>query len=245
MQLPGEPGAERVCFSAGASFTVGAALIPAGAYCLYAAAVKKPSYLGLAAVPLCFGVQQIGEGFVWHALEHSPSDQAAIRPPALFFLFFALAFWPFWFPFLTMLMEPQAWRKGLFVALSLLATSWFWILFYPLLVDPNLLTVHAEHHSVQYEYPSLAIYDTIPRQPLRILYFLSVALPPALCSESWGRLPAIVLGASALLAWVFFEYAFVSVWCFFAAVLAIYLCVVFYRLPTPGTNEGMPNATTG
>jgi hypothetical protein len=30
-----------------------------------------------------------------------------------------------------------------------------------------------------------------------------------------------------------FHYAFVSVWCFFAAVLAIYLCWVFYRLPLP------------
>jgi hypothetical protein len=28
-----------------------------------------------------------------------------------------------------------------------------------------------------------------------------------------------------------FEYAFISVWCFFAAVLTGLLCVMFYRLP--------------
>jgi hypothetical protein len=66
-----------------------------------------------------------------------------------------------------------------------------------------------------------------------VLYFLSVALPPALGSENWGRIPGLVLGGSALAAWWFYDYAFVSVWCFFAAVLASYLCVVFYRLPAP------------
>jgi uncharacterized membrane protein len=216
-----------VCFSAEASFAVGAALAPAGVYCIWSAAVKKPSYLGLAAAPLFFGIQQISEGFVWQAIHHDTDT----RPASLVFLFFALAFWPFWFPVLTTMMEPQPRRKLLFAALSLIASAWFWILFYPLLTGEVSLVTETDHHSIAYRYGGLPVYQYVDKGPLRVLYFMSVALPPLLGSESWGRIPGLVLGASAIFAAIVYDYAFVSVWCFFAAVLAGYLCVVFYRLP--------------
>ena len=219
-----------MCFSAEASFTVGAALIPAGAYCLWSAAVKKPSHLGLAAVPLIFGLQQISEGFVWLGLHRL--DAELTRSASLAFLFFALAFWPFWFPTLTTLMEPVPRRRLAFGLFSVLASGWFWVLYFPLLVGPaELLRTTIEHHSIAYQYPDLAIYEWVPRNVLRVLYFLSVALPLLLSSETWGKVPGLVLGVSAVIAAVAYHHAFVSVWCFFAAVLAGYLCVVFYRMP--------------
>ena len=231
-----------MCFSAEASFAAGFALVPAGIYCLWSAAMKKPSFLGLAVVPLAFGIQQISEGFVWHALDQDDSEQ--MRGPALVYLFFALAFWPFWFPFLTAVMEPQLLRKWIFVVFSVLASVWFWVLFYPLAVGPeSLLKIQSVHHSIQYDYPGLAVYTYIDRAPLRVLYFLTVALPPLLGSETWGRIPGLVLGASALLAVLVFDYAFVSVWCYFAAVMSIYCCVVFHRLPAPGTALDEPTKT--
>lgn len=228
-----------MCFSAEASFAAGIALVPAGIYCLWSACIKKPSFLGLAVVPVAFGIQQISEGFVWHALDHGDAGQ--IRAPALVFLFFALAFWPFWFPFLTAMMEPQLLRKWIFVVFSVLATVWFWVLFYPLAAGAeSLLQIQSVHHSIQYDYDDLAVYRYVDKTPLRVLYFLSVAVPPLLGSETWGRIPGLVLGASALLAVLVFDYAFVSVWCFFAAVMSIYCCVVFYRLPAPGAFQVEP-----
>lgn len=53
-----------MCHSAGASFGVGAVLIPAGLYCLSAAARKDRAYVPLAVTPLVFGVQQCIEGCV-------------------------------------------------------------------------------------------------------------------------------------------------------------------------------------
>lgn len=220
-----------MCFSAEASFAVGAALVPAGAYCIGAAALKKPSYLGLAVVPLMFGIQQISEGFVWHALHHR--DIEATRSSSLVFLFFALAFWPWWFSVVTAIMEPQPLRKWIFAVLGLLTTVWFWLLYYPLVTAQVSFETKELHHSIQYLYDDLPVYDYVSRTPLRLLYFLSVALPPLIGSENWGRLPGLVLGASAVVAVILFDYAFVSVWCFFAAALSIYLAVVFYRLPAP------------
>ncbi|MBI1829959.1 MAG: hypothetical protein HYR84_00750 [Planctomycetes bacterium] len=219
-----------MCFSAAASFVVGVPLIPAGIFCLWSAALKKPSYLGLAVVPLCFGLQQISEGFVWHGLDHGNTDQA--HAASLVFLFFALAFWPCWFPILTAIMEPDPTRKWVFAGLSVACLVWFWILYFPLAVGMVSFETRVLHHSIQYLYDDLPIYVFIDKTPLRLLYFLSVALPPMLGSESWGRIPGLVLGVSALVAVAFFDYAFVSVWCFFAAGLSIYLCAVFYQLPT-------------
>jgi hypothetical protein len=223
-----------MCFSAEASFVVGGVLVPAGVYCIYSAIVKKPSYLGLAVVPLCFGIQQISEGFVWHALDHG--DSTDTRTPSLVFLFFALAFWPWWFSLATALMEPLPGRRWILVGLTVLTTVWFWVLYYPLLMGPaSLLTTQVApgHHSIQYLYENLAVYSYVDKMPLRVLYFLSVALPPLVGSENWGRIPGLVLGATAIAAAILYDYAFVSVWCFFAAVLAIYCCVLFYRLPSP------------
>jgi hypothetical protein len=209
-------------------------LIPAGGYCLYAAVTKKPRYLGLAAAPLLFGLQQISEGFVWLALERE--DAAQVRTASLAFLFFALAFWPFWFPFMAACMETQPRRKQFFIGLTVLSLSWFWILFYPLIVGPDsLLQTVVVHHSIYYDFAGLAIYQYVPKLPLRVLYLCCVALPPVFGSESFGRLPGLVLGASAVFAAIVYHYAFVSVWCFFASILAGYCCWLFYRLPTPKT----------
>jgi hypothetical protein len=227
-----------VCFSAAASFAVGVPLIPAGIYCLWSAAVKQPRYLGLAAVPVFFGIQQISEGFVWHALNHGDTTQ--VRAPSLFFLFFALAFWPFWFPFLAALME-TSWRRWFFGGLALLATGWFWILYFPLLASEDTFITEIAHHSIRYDYyGSLVVYEYIPRPVLQALYFISIALPMVFSSQPFGRIPGIVLGASALVAALVFEHAFVSVWCFFAAVLSIYCCAMFYRMPFHASSSSAP-----
>lgn len=223
-----------VCFSATASFAVGAPLIPAGLYCLWSSVTRNPRWLPLAAVPIFFGMQQISEGFVWHALDHDPEAQP--RAASLFFLFFALAFWPFWFPFLAAVMELSPPRRWIFTGLSVLATGWFWVLYYPLLVGPqSMLTTRIVHHSIQYDYfTNLEIYNYIAPRVMQLLYFCSVALPMALGSRTFGRVPGIILGLSAVVAATVFDYAFVSVWCFFAAILSAYLCYIFYKLPQSG-----------
>jgi len=219
-----------MCFSAPASFAASAVLLPAGAFCLWSAVRKRPSYLPLAAVPLAFGGQQASEGVVWLALDWG--EAGLVRSASLAFLFFALAFWPFWIPLQAAAAEPVPRRRWALAALAGANTVWFWLLYYPLAADPeSLLHTQVVHHSIDYAYPDLAVYQYVPRPLLRLLYVLAVATPLLIASSSWGRLPGLGLAASAALAALAFGYAFVSVWCFFAAVLAVYLCAVFRSLP--------------
>jgi hypothetical protein len=232
------PGVSRVCFSAEASFAVGILLIPAGGYCVWSAWRKRIASLGLAVIPLFFGIQQISEGFVWLGVTPE-NDPHQSQTASLVYLFFALAFWPFWFPVFATMMEAQPARRRILVIVSLLSVAWFWLLFYPLLVDPELFTTQQVHHSINYDIEKLPIYRYVSIGLLRVLYVLALAAPFLIGSEQWGTFPLVMLGLTVLIAIILFNHAFVSVWCFFAAVLALYVCLVFYRLPYP-TLESKP-----
>src|SRR6266545_2494887 len=121
-----------MCFSPEASFAVGGALIPAGVYCVRAAWAKSPRLVPVALVPFAFAVQQIAEGFVWLGLQ--AGDPARTRAGAVVFLFFALAFWPWWFAAANIILEPRPARKWVFAGLALLTSAWFWVMYFPLLV---------------------------------------------------------------------------------------------------------------
>lgn len=215
-----------MCFSPAASFVVGGALLPAGAYCIAASWRTNRRFLPLAVVPIVLGGQQIAEGFVWLGLQ--VGDEMLTRRASLAFLFFALAFWPFWWPFVAAIMDPRPRFRRIFLGITLLATGWFWVLFYPLAVGPeSLLATEVVHHSIHYSYSRLAVYEYVPRTVLRVLYLLCAVVPMAMGSQNFGRMPALLFLASTIVAAAAFEYAFVSVWCFFAAILSAYLCVVF------------------
>ena len=66
---PVEEGVRYMCFSAVASFSASAVLLPVGAYCVARAAAERWTLLPLALVPIAFGVQQFAEGFVWLGLQ--------------------------------------------------------------------------------------------------------------------------------------------------------------------------------
>ena len=217
-----------MCFSAEASFGVAAVLIPAGAYCLQAAARRKPPWLPLAAVPLILGVQQISEGLVWVGL--AQDDPVLTRAASLVYLFLALAFWPVWSPFLVWFQERDPARRPILAALALLGTVWFWAFYYPLVSGPeSLLTTTIRHHSIYYQYEELGILRWIPPGASELCYLLMVTVPLFLASGSRGHLPGLLLVASAVTAAAFFQYAFVSVWCFLAAVLAVGLVRMFHK----------------
>jgi hypothetical protein len=219
-----------MCFSPEASFAVGGALVPAGAYCLRTAWAKDSRLVPVALIPWAFAAQQIAEGFVWLGL--NTDDPALTRSAALVFLFFATAFWPWWFSPLNAILERRPGRRAVFVALTLVTSVWFWILFYPLVVGPeSLLSVKVVHHSIQYTYPDHPLFRYVPLPALRVLYLLSVAVPMALGPNIFGRGPALLLLGSVVVVATVFEYAFISVWCFFAAVLTGYLCVWLHRFP--------------
>jgi hypothetical protein len=225
-----------MCFSAEASFVAAGALVPAGVYCVRAAVRRLPAYRLFALIPLGFAAQQAAEGFVWLGIERGNSDWTLAASGV--FLFFALAWWPFWFPVSAAVAESRPERRRLFVAWAVFASGWFFLGYLPALFDPYArLAAERAHHSIRYPYADDVVFGGATRWPLTVLYCLCTA-GPLLALARRDLVPVVVLGlGSVAVAWVVYSHAYTSVWCFFAALLSAY-CVYFFA--TAEADPGEP-----
>jgi hypothetical protein len=217
-----------MCFSAAASFSTGAVLIPAGVYCLREAARKDWRYLSLGAAPVFFTIQQFCEGIVW--LEFARGTASPPRAAELSFLFFALAFWPFWLPF-SIIWSDRTHRgwNGLLAAFGIMIGL---SLYLPIVTQTNrFLHVTVSHHSIRYDLQVIPALRVVPELVSRAVYVAVIALPLLLCAERRLRFLGLALLVSSVVSQLAFWYAYFSVWCLFAALLSFYLCVVYHALP--------------
>lgn len=209
-----------MCFSATASITAAAALIPIGVYCIKIAREEMPGWLMLAIYPLAFGLQQAIEGSVWHGI--NSNNQSLVDIGSHFYVFFSHFFWLFWVPFSVYYMERTGARKRFLGMLTILGALYGLSLFIPLILNKGWLVVEVAQNSLLYK--TTMIYDgIIDRQVVRGIYALQVFLALILSTNSKVRVFGILILISVIGTFVLFKYAFVSVWCFFAAILSAYL----------------------
>ena len=223
-----------MCFSAEASFAVGSLLLPAGAYCGHSAIRKCPAYVPLALIPVVFGIQQICEGMVWVGLNRP--DGELVQKASLLYLQIALLFWPFWIPFSVLFLQSSR-KKGLIIgAIALLGAVGGLAISLPLVLNPDLVETRIVGHSLGYEFAQSPALELIPWPIWKALY-LAVIVIPVLMSDSKEVVGVgVILILLAAVSHFLYAFAYLSVWCFFAAFLSSYLCWHFYRMApaTPG-----------
>lgn len=219
-----------MCFSAPASFIAAGVLVPLGVHALARAQASRPDLVPLASFPLFFGLQQLVEGWVW--LRLGGPDPGSATTPAIGFLFFAYALWPGLVPWAAARSEPDPLRRRVFAATALLGAAFGLSLFLPLLFEPAWLALTQVRGSILYD--ARLVYDGIvSHMSLRVFYAALVCLPLIAHSLAPIRLFGILITLSVVLSFVFANYAFVSIWCFFAALLSASILPVIGRLPRP------------
>ena len=212
-----------MCFSAAASFTVAAVLLPASAYCIETARRIGPNWLAFAIIPLAFSIQQAIEGLVW--LSISASDQSNLAITSRGYLFFSHFFWLAWIPLSVYLLERDPWRRKLLLILMALGVVAGLSIFLPSLLISDWLSVELAHNSLNYK--AVLIYDGIAsRTLLRGSYALFIVSILFLSSLSRVRIFGGLIVAALLVTNLFFAHAIISVWCFLAAVLSTYIVMV-------------------
>ena len=117
---------------------------------------------------------------------------------------------------------------GIFTVLGLIGGLAMYV---PLLLDPAVLEVQSSHHSIRYDMESSPIFVRMPLLYWECLYVVIIGVPALISSTRGVPLLGTAVVVSAGLTHVFFWYATVSVWCFFAAVLSLYLCYAFWKMP--------------
>jgi len=217
-----------MCFSATASFTAGAVLVAASTVSITKAAKRDRDYLFFAAVPLFFGLQQLSEAFVWIGLGAKLPGMVTVASFA--FLFFAFFFWPFFSPLAVYLAEKHEVKhpiKRLLYFLTMLGLIAGVATYAPLLMGLIKLNTEVIGHSIAY---TTTRPETLQHINL-FLYVLAVVPPFLIGSDVKLKIFGYLLIVSIILAEILNRAAFDSVWCFFSAILSLFIIYVAWTLP--------------
>ena len=200
-----------MCFSATASFSAAAVLLGIGTLTLRSAlATRQRRALPFAAIPMLFAVQQFVEAVIWLTFSHEAPLLNSVMSHV--YSFFSHVLWPVYVPVAVLLLEPAGWRRLALIAFVAAGAAVGAYLLYILLAFPVVSRPTGQH--IEYDSPHFFAAATMT------LYLLSTALSPLLSTHRM----VVVFGALALLsfgaAYAFYATWFISVWCFFAALLS-------------------------
>lgn len=198
-----------MCFSATASFTAGALLLGVGAITVPMA--RERHELPFAAIPLLFGIQQVIEGFVWLSFGWGRGEVTNALAQA--YSFFSHVLWPAYVPAAAWLMERQAGRRQLLAAMSALSLAVALYLLYMMFADPITAAPVGGH----VEYGARHLYAPV----VMLAYLAATTISLMLSSRAGVRVFGFAACAAFVLAYAFYARWFISVWCFFAAVLSV------------------------
>ncbi|PJA45392.1 hypothetical protein CO174_03425 [Candidatus Uhrbacteria bacterium CG_4_9_14_3_um_filter_50_9] len=205
-----------MCFSATASFAASGVLAAAGATSWHTADKKERV---LALIPIFFAAQQFIEGLQW--VVNKPSSLSLTLGYA--FLVFAFLIWPIYIPYVMERLENKKVRTrilhflrwlGIFVAMFLLAS---------VLINGLAIRVVDLH----------IVYDvSIPYTIAWIIAYVLATVGSLFVSSnrffSWFGILSLV---TVMISYIFFTAAFISVWCFFAAIMSALILVYLHIKP--------------
>lgn len=220
-----------MCFSAEASFAGGATLLVIGAASVRK--VKEPTQILFAAIPLLFGLQQIAEGFLWVSLPN-PDAKLMQQISTKFFLFFSNILWPIWVPFSILKMEKKKQPRKILTALTgigFVVAAFYTITILLQEVNPQII----EHH-IKYGFKPLDALRII----IFILYVFAAVPPFFLSSHKNVRYFGAVMLISLLVSIVFYLQYVTSVWCFFGAIISVFI----YFIVKTFNQESIPTSTS-
>lgn len=204
-----------MCFSATASFTAGVPLLIVGVMTI--SRVKNRKDLLYALIPMMFAIQQLIEGALWLTFPDSAPLLKMVLTYA--YSFFSHVLWPMYIPVAVLLLEPVAWRRKVLIAIALAGTFIGLYLLYYLVRFPIEAEV-IDHHIVYISPHFYALYAMG-------LYLLGTCISSLFSSHRMVKLFGVAAFVSFMLAYAIYATWFISVWCFFAAILSWIVLLYF------------------
>lgn len=207
-----------MCFSATASFIAGTGLSAVGVATI--TRTKQKAEVPFAMIPLLFGVQQAIEGLVW--LSFSWNSSLLNITMTYVFSLFSHVLWPIFIPFAVGLLETVPWRKKILFVFQFTGIAIGLYLLFILIKFP--ITSEIINKSIAYNSPH---FYTIP---VMIFYFAATCVSAFFSSHKSINVFGILAFLLAMVAYQFYAATFISVWCFFAAILSLVIYLHFFRL---------------
>lgn len=215
-----------MCFSASASFLVGASLLVVGATTLNK--VSHRAELPFASIPLLFGVQQLVEGGIWLGLQFDATT--ATQMLTLLYSLFSHVLWPIHAPLAVLLLESEPARRRRNRAFIWAGVAAALYLLYVLIRFPPRAELVGGH--ILYDSPH--DYALLPMGA----YLVATCVSLLFSNQRAVELLGLVLLLSCIAAYLFYTLWFISVWCFFAAILSA-MVYLYFRRPAIHTAQGL------
>jgi hypothetical protein len=213
-----------MCFSPEFSFGAGAILTVVGA-----ASIRKATGVSqkvFAGIPIIFSLQQIIEGFLWLALTRPGYEELGDITTHIF-LFMAQVVWPAYVPVSVLLLGGKGVGKKW---LRLMAFTGILVSVYQLIqlyFFPVSAFVSEMHIVYQQRYPPT------PFHLLTILYLMVTILPPFFSAQKKMWMLGAAVFFSSAITQMLFTNSFISVWCFFAALISVVVYVILAEMNPP------------
>lgn len=207
-----------MCFSATASFVSSGVIAVIGVATLRH--VREPRALLFAAVPLLFALHQFCEGLVWLGLD-GKIGKVALDHVAFLFTLYAQGILPLLMPLAVVLMEPPGRRRSIILGLTGVGALVFvW--------DVTGLIAYPTHtfidfQSISYRNPATG------NLVVSGLYILATCGALLLSTHRVVRWYGVLNVIGLTIVQIVRDYAFASVWCFYAALLSIMIYWQFHR----------------
>lgn len=196
-----------MCFSATASLIAGGVLSATGVLTLKQA--KTKAELPFASIPLLFGIQQLIEGVVWLSFGNSALNSISTYAYSIF----SHVLWPIFVPASILLLEKDPVRRRILQVFTGIGLAVGIYLFYFIFLDG--VASQILNHSVAYNSPHLYLPFVLT------LYVFATCISFFISSNKIINTIGVVMIASFLIAGWFFSETFISIWCFFAAILSM------------------------
>lgn len=211
-----------MCFSATASFTASGVLLATGLACV--SKVSKPLQLPLALTPLFFSVQQFSEGVLWVFFERPDAELIQYISGHLFVII-GQSFWPVWIPLYVMILEKDKFRKEVLKVMLIVGIIISAVLMYYTMINGVTPEIVDHHFKYIFTYPAL-----IDR--LSFVYLLPTVFSNFISSNNKIKILGVLTFIAFLISKSAFHSYVFSVWCYFAAIISIFIYFTIRSLRT-------------
>jgi hypothetical protein len=215
-----------MCFSPTASFLASSILIPTGLYSIKLGFFKK-NWLPISFAPLFFGVHQFIEGFIWLMLLTQNHKEYSLI--IFLYLFIAFSLWPAFIPYMIKKIEIKnkeiSHNMNIILGIGLIVFLLQFIFLMYCFFSIQTITAHIYNNCIDYRINVPTAIEVI----FTVLYLVCIIPPFFMSTHKNIKILGILISLGLLITFSSYFYAFYSVWCFFSAIVSIYIIYILKR----------------
>jgi hypothetical protein len=144
-------------------------------------------------------------------------------------MFFSWLAWPIWVPLSTYFLEPCR-RRHVYLLFAILGGIIGAMQYFPYFAHDGWLLTKFLPNAISYE--GTVLFDYIMQREYTYAIYLFVIIVPLLTSSNRrAQVFGILISLVAVTTYLFFQFAYISVFCFGGAFMSLYIIYFIYREP--------------